>query len=82
MADRASYRDTTLLVSLVPILDFLTTEGSIQGTSEISSLGASWGAFIRIFITSIFAMGFVIGSLITALVTQAFTLGLINHRGF
>jgi hypothetical protein len=78
MADTASYSVTTLLVSLVPILDFLTTEGSIQGTSEISSRGASW----RVFITSAFAMGSIIGSLITAFNTQAFTLGLINHSGF
>ena len=87
MADTTSNRITGLIVSLVPLLDCLTTEGSIQDTSVVSSQGASWSlfieditlVFIRVFITGAFAMGSVIGSLITAFITQAFTLGLINH---
>lgn len=82
MADTASYR-VTPIVSLVPILDFITTEGSVHGSSEISGQGASWtvfiedttGVFIRVFLTSAFAMDSVIGVLITVFITRAFTAG-------
>jgi hypothetical protein len=84
MVDTASYRVTSLIASLVPIPDFSTAEGSIQGTSEISSQGASWRVFIRAFVTSAFATGSVIDSLITAFITRAFTVGasrLTNDSG-